>query len=136
MTAHDEQAAGRSDDTQQAGSSSDGGKLNTSEVPEPNDEAKQAAAEMMTAYEDRPTLVLPGSGKTITGTAVGDWLDENGHPRYADDKDSPAAKAKADNQETDEDKQVADNVDKDKAYNEEILKASHPAHSAPESATG
>ncbi|AGZ49455.1 hypothetical protein PJK45_02130 [Mycobacterium kansasii] len=123
MTAHDEQAAGRSDHRQRAGSSSDGGKPDTSEVPEPSDEAKETAAEMMTAYEDRPTLVLPGSGKTITGTAVGDWLDEHGHPRYADDTDSPAAKAKADNDETDEDKQVAENLDKDKAYNEEVLKS-------------
>ncbi|KZS57594.1 hypothetical protein A4G28_03105 [Mycobacterium ostraviense] len=96
-------------------------------MPEPSDEAKQTAAEMMTAYEDRPTLVLPGSGGTITGTAVGDWLDENGHPRYADDTGSPAAKAKADNEETDEDKKVAENLDKDldkdQAYNEEVLKS-------------
>nr|WP_075541953.1 hypothetical protein [Mycobacterium kansasii] len=123
MTAHDEQAAGRSDHRQQAGSGSDGGKPDTSEVPEPSDEAKETAAEMMTAYEDRPTLVLPGSGRTVTGTAVGDWLDENGHHRYADAADSPAAKAKADKEETDEDKKVAENLDKDKAYNEEVLKS-------------
>ncbi|KZS69329.1 hypothetical protein A4G26_26305 [Mycobacterium kansasii] len=92
-------------------------------MPEPSDEAKETAAEMMTAYEDRPTLVLPGSGRTVTGTAVGDWLDENGHHRYADAADSPAAKAKADKEETDEDKKVAENLDKDKAYNEEVLKS-------------
>ena len=33
---------------------------------------------MMTAYEDRPTVVLPGSGGAVSGTAVNDWLDEDG----------------------------------------------------------
>ena len=110
-------------DDQRGASSSDGGKLNTSEAPEPSDEAKQAAAKMMTAYEDRPTLVLPGSGKTITGTAIGDWLDESGDPKYARDKDSPAAKARQSNDETEEDRKTAENVGPDKAFNEEVLKS-------------
>lgn len=64
-----------------------------SEKPEPDDDAKEKAAEMMTAYEYRPTLILPGTGGAVSGTAVGDWLDDDGNPKYADDKDSPAAKA-------------------------------------------
>ncbi|MCV7074746.1 hypothetical protein [Mycobacterium szulgai] len=66
----------------------------TNEKPEPDDEAKEKAAEMMTAYEYRPTLILPGTGGAVSGTAVGDWLDDDGNPKYADDEDSPANKAK------------------------------------------
>ncbi len=50
------------------------------EKPEPDDEAKKKASEMMTAYEDRPTLVLPGTGGAVSGTAVNDWLDDDGNP--------------------------------------------------------
>lgn len=73
-----------------------GGAVDVTEADgvEVDEDDKEAAKEMMTAYEDRPTLVLPGSGKTITGTAVNDWIDDDGNPKYADDKDSPAAKAK------------------------------------------
>ncbi|MCF6386442.1 hypothetical protein L2K20_05620 [Mycobacterium sp. MBM] len=45
--------------------------------------------EAVGAYEDnRPTSVLPGSDGTVSGTAVTDWLDEDGNPIY--DKDSKA----------------------------------------------
>ena len=65
----------------------------------------------MKAYEDdRPTLVLPGSGKTITGTAVGDWLDEDGNPKFGDGEAAG-------------DQSNADKVASDKAYNEEVLQA-------------
>jgi len=48
------------------------------ETPEPEQES---------AYEDdRPTAVLPGSDGTVTGTAVSDWLDDEGNSIY--DKDS------------------------------------------------
>src|SRR3978361_1016102 len=59
-------------------------------VPVPGDDAKEKAAEMIKAYEYQPTLVLPGSGKTITGTAVNEWLDDDGNPKFADDEDSPS----------------------------------------------
>jgi len=32
--------------------------------------------------------VLPGSGKTITGTAVNDWLDQGGNPKFANGEGS------------------------------------------------
>lgn len=40
---------------------------------------------MMKAYDERPTAVLPGSDNTVTGTAVNDWLDEEGQPIYGKD---------------------------------------------------
>jgi hypothetical protein len=56
---------------------------------EPTESAKKAAKKMAKAYEDRPTVVLPGSHGTVAGTAVGEWLDEDGNPKYGKD-DSPA----------------------------------------------
>ncbi|WP_231748770.1 hypothetical protein [Mycobacterium sp. M26] len=59
--------------------------MNSSHGSEPSDEAKAKAKEMARAYEDRPTAVLPGSDNTITGTAVNDWLDDDGNPIYGRD---------------------------------------------------
>jgi hypothetical protein len=78
------------------------------EKPEPDQDAKKRAAEMMTAYEDRPTVVLPGSGGMITGTAVNDWLDEDGNPKFGDGAGSDAMK---------------EQVEKDKVLNVELRKA-------------
>ncbi|WP_156657821.1 hypothetical protein [Mycobacterium kyorinense] len=56
------------------------------EAPEITDEHKEKAAEMMKSYDDqRPTAVMPGSDGTITGTAVNEWLDDDGNPKFADD---------------------------------------------------
>jgi hypothetical protein len=47
------------------------------EKPEVTDEHKAQAKEMFEAYdEDRPTTSLPGTGGTISGTAVTDWVGE------------------------------------------------------------
>jgi hypothetical protein len=89
------------------------------EKPEPDEKHKERAAEMMTAYEDRPTLVLPGTGGAVSGTAVNDWLDEDGNPKSVNDGDAQAAKAKAADDETITEEQIA----KDKAFNEAALKA-------------
>jgi hypothetical protein len=41
-------------------------------------------------YITRRTVVLPGSKGTISGTAINDWLDENGDPIYGRDQtDAP-----------------------------------------------
>jgi hypothetical protein len=61
---------------------------------EVDDSAKEKAKEMAKAYEDRPTVVLPGSHNTVSGTAVGDWLDEDGNPKYGKDE-QPAAEESA-----------------------------------------
>lgn len=106
MTAHEDESAGqdasKADDgavsTAEADEKNDensSGVRDTTEKPEPDEGAKEKAKEMMSAYEDKPTLVMPGSGKTITGTAVNEWLDDDGNPKYSEDDDSPAAKAKS-----------------------------------------
>jgi hypothetical protein len=47
------------------------------EKPEVTDEHKAKAKEMVEAYDDsRPTTTLPGSGGTISGTAITDWVDD------------------------------------------------------------
>ncbi len=47
------------------------------EKPEVTDEHKAKAKEMARAYdEDRPNTTLPGSGGTVSGTAVTDWVDD------------------------------------------------------------
>jgi hypothetical protein len=46
------------------------------------DSAKEKAAEMARAYDERPTAVLPGSHNTVTGTAINDWLDDDGNPKW------------------------------------------------------
>jgi hypothetical protein len=76
--------------------------------PEPGKDAKRRAAEIMTAYEDRPTVVLPGSGGMITGTAVNDWLDEDGSPKFGDGAGSDDMK---------------EQVEKDKVLNVELRKS-------------
>ena len=58
------------------------------EKPEPGEDAKAKAKEMAKAYEERPTAVLPGSGRTVTGTAVNAWLDDDGNPIYGNDNKS------------------------------------------------
>ncbi|MDT5182861.1 MAG: hypothetical protein QOJ20_3066 [Mycobacterium sp.] len=47
------------------------------EKPEVTDEHKAQAKKIFEAYdEDKPTTSLPGTGGTISGTAVTDWVDE------------------------------------------------------------
>jgi len=62
--------------------------LDSTEKPEPGEHARAAAKEMARAYEDRPTAVLPGSHGTVTGTAINDWLDDDGQPIYVNDNKS------------------------------------------------
>ncbi|RDH79157.1 hypothetical protein DVS77_06805 [Mycolicibacterium moriokaense] len=53
--------------------------------PEIEDRHKEIAKEMMKEYdEDRPTVALPGSDNTVTGTAVNEWLDDDGNPKFSD----------------------------------------------------
>jgi len=59
------------------------------EKPEVTEEHTQRAKEMAESYEEsRPTTVLPGTENTVTGTAVNDWVDDDGNPKFGnDDKD-------------------------------------------------
>jgi hypothetical protein len=59
----------------------------SSETPQLSEEGRQKVKQMMEAYDDdRPTAVMPGSHKTITGTAVNEWLDDEGNPKFGRDK--------------------------------------------------
>lgn len=106
------------------------------EKPEPDEEQKEKAAEMMTAYEDRPTLVLPGTGGMVSGTAVNDWLDDEGNPKGGEGAEDQGASDKGASDKSTEDRaekqgddQGDDNlgkqeqIDKDKAFNEELREA-------------
>jgi hypothetical protein len=116
MSVQDDKAAGQEDDqptTEEDSGKTESGQLK--EKPEPDAKAKEKAAEMMTAYEDRPTLVLPGSQRMVTGTAVNDWLDEDGNPKCEVPEGSEAqGEGGAD----------PDQIEKDKALNEELREAS------------
>ena len=102
MSVQDDKVAGQEDGQQ------------VTEKPEPDEDDKKKAAEMMEAYEDRPTLVLPGTGGMVSGTAVNDWLDEDGNPKGADEGASG---------DQGEDAQAnKEQIEKDKAWNEELRK--------------
>src|SRR5581483_3590809 len=47
-----------------------------------SEEGKENVKQMAAAYEDRETAILPGTGRTITGTAVNEWLDDEGNPKF------------------------------------------------------
>ncbi|WP_156448246.1 hypothetical protein [Mycobacterium sp. NAZ190054] len=47
------------------------------EKPEVTDEHREKAKEMAKAYsDDLQTTTLPGSGGTVAGTSVTDWVDD------------------------------------------------------------
>ncbi|WAJ43176.1 hypothetical protein OK015_18350 [Mycobacterium sp. Aquia_216] len=112
MSVQDDKTAGQESEQPEDSDQPDEHEQQLTEKPEPGDDQKQKAAEMMVAYEDRPTLVLPGSGGAISGTAVNDWVDEDGSPKYSDES--------GDDRSGDKDWQ--DQVEKDKALNEELRK--------------
>jgi hypothetical protein len=118
-------------DTEQTSNREEGRPTTPEEKPEPSEEDKKKAAEMMGAYEDRPTLVLPGTGGAVSGTAVNDWLDDDGNPKGAGDEDSPAAKAKDDLDkygendseiEGSDDESIEDKTKRDKEFNAAVIK--------------
>ena len=46
-------------------------------TPELSEEGKAEVQRMQDTYDDeRPTVALPGTGNTITGVAINEWLDE------------------------------------------------------------
>jgi hypothetical protein len=96
----------------------------TTEKPEPDEDDKRKAAEMMTAYEDRPTLVLPGTGGKVSGTAVVDWLDDEGNPKGdTEASDDVGSDDKESDDKESEEKAKKEQIEKDKAWNEELKEA-------------
>jgi hypothetical protein len=54
-------------------------------MPEVTDEHRARAKEMVKSYDDdRPTVSLPGSSNTVTGQAVGEWIDDDGNPKFGE----------------------------------------------------
>lgn len=74
--------------------------MTTEKQPRVTEENHRRAEEVMKSYDDtRPTVTLPGSGGTVSGTAVNDWLDDEGKPIYGrseKDADQPPADKAAD----------------------------------------
>lgn len=61
------------------------------ETPEPEvlEKHREQAHKMAESYrDDRPTTVLPGSGGMISGTAISDWVDEDGNSAFAGETDT------------------------------------------------
>jgi hypothetical protein len=138
MSVQDDKAAGQKEDQRETDQES-GNEDNRqqTEKPEPTEEHKEKAAEMMTAYEDRPTLVLPGSGAMVSGTAVNDWLDDEGNPKCEspDDAGSEARSGQKDD-ETKDPEAHKEQIEKDKALNEELKKAAAEENKGEKRPTG
>jgi hypothetical protein len=104
----DQQKSGDQGDVERYGS----GQIK--EAPEPSDEQKKNAEEMAKSYvEDRPTTVLPGSDGTVTGTAVNDWIDDDGNPVHGDIDENRQEAAERD-RERNEQAQSKDDEDSSK----------------------
>jgi secreted protein with Ig-like and vWFA domain len=57
------------------------------EKPTITDEHREQAKQTALSYnEERPTTVLPGSHGTISGTAINDWIDDDGNAKGGEDK--------------------------------------------------
>ena len=84
----------------------------SSDVPtEPSEEGKEAVKKMASAYEDKPTAVMPGTDRTITGTAVNEWLDDEGNPKVGDPDEHPFADDNA--EDDDSSKEASEGESKD-----------------------
>ena len=97
------------------------------EKPEVKEEHEEKAKEMRKEYvEQRPTVIMPGSGGTVAGTAVNEWLDDDGSPKFEGESESAGDKSESEDTETgrtDDDKSYGDAVEDDKERNERIRKA-------------
>ena len=120
----EEKVAGQDQDQHQHQEQKQDQDQQATEKPEVEEKHKEKAAKIMTAYEDQPTVVLPGSGGMITGTAVNEWLDEDGNPKFgepeSDDKAESNEKAGSDGKDA---RDFKEQVEKDKALNVELRKA-------------
>ncbi|MCG7608114.1 hypothetical protein BA059_12785 [Mycolicibacterium sp. (ex Dasyatis americana)] len=59
--------------------------MTTEQPPPVSEENRKEAERIMQSYDDsRPTVTLPGSNGTVSGTSVNDWVDDDGKPIYGD----------------------------------------------------
>jgi hypothetical protein len=88
VSGHDEdKATSKNGEDDQATSENSGADESSSETPELSEEGKEKVRRMREAYDDdRPTAVMPGTGGTITGTAINEWLDDEGNPKFGKDE--------------------------------------------------
>ncbi|OBJ03672.1 hypothetical protein A5659_25290 [Mycobacterium sp. 1165196.3] len=96
------------------------------EKPEPDEDDKKEAAKMMEAYKDKPTIVLPGTGGSVSGTAVNDWLDDDGNPRHEEPEGGDSgegSQAKTEGDEGRDEQALKDQIEKDKKLNEVLKEA-------------
>lgn len=114
MSVQDDKGTDQTDQTDQAD------EQRLTEKPEPDEDDKKVAAQMMEAYKEKPTIVLPGTGGSVSGTAVNEWLDEDGNPKH--ETPDGADDSKGDDSERDE-KALQEQIDKDKALNEQLREA-------------
>lgn len=109
MSVQDDKGAGHDDDQR------------LTEKPEPDEDDKKQAARMMEAYDDdRATIVLPGTGGSVSGTAVNEWLDEEGNPR---DERPEGADAAAQGDDARDEHALREQIEKDKNLNERLKEA-------------
>jgi hypothetical protein len=112
-----EQKKGDQDDAQQNGDRDDVERYESGQIkeaPEPTDEHKNAAEETAKSYiEERPTTVLPGSDGTVTGTAVNDWIDDDGNPVHGDIDENRQEAAERDRERNEQAKAKDDEDDED-----------------------
>lgn len=92
------------------------------EKPEPDDSDKEKAAEMMEAYKEKPTIVLPGTGGSVSGTAVNDWLDDDGNPRH-EEPEGGGSDSQVPGDDSRDEQALQDQIEKDKALNEQLKEA-------------
>lgn len=56
------------------------------EKPEVTDEHREKAKAMAKDNnDDRPTVTMPGTDGAVSGTAVNDWIDDDGNPKFSDE---------------------------------------------------
>lgn len=56
-----------------------------------SEQGREEVHQMVEAYEDKPTVTLPGTHGTISGTAINEWLDDEGKPKFGDPDEHPFA---------------------------------------------
>ena len=63
------------------------------EKPEVTDEHREKAKAMAKDNnDDRPTISMPGTDGAVSGTAVNDWVDDDGNPKFSDESKKDESK--------------------------------------------
>lgn len=75
--------------------------INAPDRPEPtekpevtDDHREKARAMAKDNNDDRPTISMPGTDGAVSGTAVNDWVDDDGNPKFSDESKKDDASKK------------------------------------------